>query len=50
MQINGRVGKMVSMGRGLRQGCPMSQILFACLQDPLYRLINVGVCKGGGKT
>lgn len=47
VQVNGRLGLPLRMERGLRQGCPLSQILFACMQDPFYRLIDGGVQEKG---
>lgn len=50
VQVNGRLGVKIQMRRGLRQGCPLSQILFACIQDPFYRAIRRCVAGGGEGT
>lgn len=38
--INGRVTPCFSVARGVRQGCPLSPLLFVLCLDPLLRRIN----------
>lgn len=40
VQVYGRLRDLVLMERGLRQGCPLSQLLFACVQNPFYGLVD----------
>lgn len=42
VQVNGKLGTTVSLHHGIRQGCPLSQILFAIYQEPLYRALTAG--------
>lgn len=40
LQINGHIGKTISINRGTRQGCPLSMILFTLGIDPLLRILS----------
>lgn len=43
VQVNGHLGKVVAVGLGLWQGCPVSQLLFACVQQPFHRLVEAKI-------
>lgn len=38
--INGIVSDYFNVKRSVRQGCPMSMIMYVIFQEPLYRAIN----------
>lgn len=38
--VNGRLGRAFFIKSGVRQGCPLSPILFICFIDPLLRMIQ----------
>lgn len=40
VQVNDKLGQSLVMKRGIRQGCPLLQMLFVILQDPFYRAIK----------
>ena len=41
--INGFMSKCFNIERGVRQGCPLSMMLFVIFQEPLYRAIELSV-------
>ena len=41
LKINNELGYRFSIKRGVRQGCPLSMILFIIYQETLYRLIKM---------
>ena len=38
--INGHLGNFFNVNRGVRQGCPLSMILYVISQEPLYQAIK----------
>ena len=40
VQINGNLTKTFNLGRGIRQGCPMSTILYVLFKEALYSYIK----------
>ena len=38
--VNGFLTRSFNIGRGVRQGCPLSMLLFVIFQEPLYRVIE----------
>ena len=38
--INGHLGNYFNINRGVRQGCPLSMILYVISQEPLYQAIK----------
>ena len=40
LALNGHLGSKYSLGSGVPQGCPLSPILFLCVQETLTRSIN----------
>ena len=40
IMINGKLSKEVELKRGLKQGCPLSMLLYAVIADPLARKIE----------
>ena len=39
--VNGFLTKQFNIERGVRQGCPLSMLLFVIFQEPLYRAIDL---------
>ena len=37
LQINGNVLEKFDIGRGIRQGCPLSMIIYVVFKEPLYK-------------
>ena len=40
LQINGNILENIDIGRGIRQGCPLSMIIYVIFKEPLYRYIK----------
>ena len=38
--VNGHLGDAIKINRGVRQGCPLSMILYIIAQEPLYQAIK----------
>ncbi|KAL3693122.1 hypothetical protein R1sor_006773 [Riccia sorocarpa] len=49
IHVNGRVTKSFELGRGVRQGCPVSPLLFVISTQPLMRLLRVAKQEGSLK-
>jgi hypothetical protein len=47
IMLNGVDGKHIKHRRGLRQGDPLSPLLFILAIDPLHRLLEKATCFGG---
>ncbi|CAI9540150.1 unnamed protein product [Staurois parvus] len=52
MLVNGWVGRPLGVGSGVRQGCPLSPLLYAFAINPFVRRLDGGVLGGvsGGTT
>ncbi|CAI9610248.1 unnamed protein product [Staurois parvus] len=46
MLVNGWVGQPFRVGSGVRQGCPLSPLLYAFAIDPFIRRLDGGVLAG----
>ena len=47
--VNGKLSSVITQGRGVRQGCPLSPFIFALLVEPLGELLRshaaeLGIC------
>ena len=40
LQINGNILEEIDIGRGIRQGCPLSMIIYVIFKEPLYKYIK----------
>ena len=38
--INGHIAKEFKIGRGVRQGCPLSMLIYVIFQEPLYQALE----------
>lgn len=46
VHINGRFTKSIALGRGVRQGCPLSALLYTISTQPFMRMIQAKVDLG----
>lgn len=47
IQVNGWLTEEVMIGSGVRQGCPLSPVLFVCVIEPLLRMLDKDKCVRG---